>query len=76
MDDTTVLQSRVSELEAEVGLLRSQLGQAKGVNDLMWETVVQKVIHGQGNATGEIGEESNERRRKRGRPDSNLVINS
>jgi len=72
LDDTTTLQSRVSDLEAEVGLLRSQLGQAKGVNDLMWETVVQKVIHGQGNANGE----GDERRRKRGRPDSSLDTHS
>ena len=36
-----------SELEAEVGMLKEQLGKAKGINDAMWETVVQRVI-GQG----------------------------
>lgn len=38
------LQSRVSELEAEVSQLREQLGKAKGINDTMWETVVQKMV--------------------------------
>lgn len=38
------LQGRVTSLEAEVAHLREQLGKAKGVNDVMWETVVQKVI--------------------------------
>jgi pre-rRNA-processing protein IPI3 len=52
-----------------VARLREQLGKAKGVNDVMWETVVQKVIHGhdkksQGGDTDVDGE----RRRKRGRP--------
>ncbi|KAH7929113.1 WD40 repeat-like protein [Leucogyrophana mollusca] len=36
--------ARVAELEAEVQELREQLGKAKGVNDMMWETVVQRVI--------------------------------
>ena len=38
------LQSRVSELESEVARLREQLGKAKGINDTMWETVVQRVV--------------------------------
>ena len=38
------LQTRVTELEAEVQKLREQLGKAKGINDTMWETVVRKVI--------------------------------
>lgn len=38
------LQSRMSELEAEVTQLREQLGKAKGINDTMWETVVQKMV--------------------------------
>jgi pre-rRNA-processing protein IPI3 len=42
--DAGTLQSRVAELEAEVTLLKDQLGKAKGVNDMMWETVVQRVL--------------------------------
>jgi pre-rRNA-processing protein IPI3 len=34
----------VAKLEAEVGLLKDQLGKAKDVNDMMWETVVQRVM--------------------------------
>ena len=36
--------ARVAELEAEIQNLREQLGKAKGINDVMWETVVQKVM--------------------------------
>ncbi|KAL4062481.1 WD40-repeat-containing domain protein [Scleroderma citrinum] len=36
--------ARVSELEEEVQQLRDQLLKAKGVNDAMWETVVQKLL--------------------------------
>lgn len=42
--DPIFLQSKVQELENEVMRLREQLGAAKGVNDVMWETVVQRVI--------------------------------
>lgn len=74
LDDAAVLQSRISELETEVGILRNQLGQAKGINDLMWETVVQKVVHGQvNNGNPELGDE---RRRKRGRIDLDLTVHS
>jgi len=64
------LRSRVTELESEVVKLRDQLGKAKGVNDMMWETVVQKLVP-QGSkekerAGVELAEEST-RRRKRGR---------
>jgi pre-rRNA-processing protein IPI3 len=38
------LQARVTSLEEQVSALREQLGKAKGINDVMWETVVQKVI--------------------------------
>ncbi|TDL24019.1 WD40 repeat-like protein [Rickenella mellea] len=38
------LNARVSELEGEVARLREQLGKAKGVNDVMWETVVQRLV--------------------------------
>lgn len=36
--------SRVQDLEAEVARLKSQLSKAKGINDAMWEAVVQRVI--------------------------------
>ncbi|EIW58666.1 WD40 repeat-like protein [Trametes versicolor FP-101664 SS1] len=74
------LQSRVSELESEVTRLREQLGKAKGINDVMWETVVQRMVaegkekgqdKGRENGTGasEEGAEQGEggRRRKRNR---------
>ena len=38
------LRSRVSELETEVANLREQLGAAKGLNDTLWEGIVQKVL--------------------------------
>jgi len=66
---------RISDLEAEVGQLREQLGQAKGINNAMWETVVQKVV-GQGKHSKDKksmpddsneSDEENGRRRKRGR---------
>lgn len=67
------LQSRVASLEAEALELREQLGKAKGVNDVMWETVVQKIIpHSNGEdqkgptAVAE-DEAHSERKKKRGR---------
>ena len=38
------LQSRVTELESEVARLKEQLGKAKGINDTMWESVVQRLV--------------------------------
>ena len=38
------LQSRVAELEDEVTRLKEQLGKAKGINDAMWESVVQRLV--------------------------------
>lgn len=38
------LQTRVTELESEVARLREQLDKAKGINDIMWETVVQRLV--------------------------------
>ncbi|KIK68011.1 hypothetical protein GYMLUDRAFT_36824 [Collybiopsis luxurians FD-317 M1] len=77
LDDTTAIQSRVSGLESEVALLQDQLAQAKGVNDLMWETVVQKVVRDQTKGSGrEIEGESDQRQRKRGRTDSSMDIHS
>lgn len=67
------LQSRVTSLEAEVSDLRDQLGRAKGVNDVMWETVVQKMIplanmKDKMSATPAVDDEvESERGRKRGR---------
>ncbi|KAI9064113.1 WD40 repeat-like protein [Trametes sanguinea] len=74
------LQSRVSELESEVTRLREQLGKAKGINDVMWETVVQRIVsegkekeqekkQGSGGATEQDSETQAEggRRRKRNR---------
>jgi pre-rRNA-processing protein IPI3 len=43
--DAATLQSKVAQLEAEVALLKDELGKAKGVNDMMWETVVQRVVN-------------------------------
>jgi pre-rRNA-processing protein IPI3 len=34
---------RTSELEDEVARLKSQLARAKGINDVMWETLMQNV---------------------------------
>lgn len=34
---------RVTELEDEVARLKSQLARAKGINDVMWETLTQTV---------------------------------
>ncbi len=44
MQDTGSLRTRVADLEAEVQQLRVQLGKAKGINDTMWDTVVQRVV--------------------------------
>lgn len=67
------LQSRVTSLEAEVSELREQLKKAKGVNDIMWETVVQKVIPlatGTGKKDAPLDDEDeaeSDRKKKRGR---------
>ncbi|KAJ7576887.1 WD40-repeat-containing domain protein [Mycena floridula] len=42
--DPVTLQSKLTDLEAEVARLREQLGAAKDVNDAMWENVVQRVV--------------------------------
>jgi pre-rRNA-processing protein IPI3 len=34
---------RLAELEDEVARLKSQLARAKGINDVMWETLMQSV---------------------------------
>ena len=35
------MDGRVTELEDEVARLKSQLARAKGINDVMWETLTQ-----------------------------------
>lgn len=63
------LQSRVSELESEVSKLRDDLATAKGINDDMWENIVQKVLSGdiKANHGGEAETGVDERSRKRSR---------
>lgn len=34
----------MTELEAEIAELRAALGQAKGINDSMWETMVNTIL--------------------------------
>ncbi|KIY53401.1 WD40 repeat-like protein [Fistulina hepatica ATCC 64428] len=61
-----VLQARVSDLEADVALLRDQLGRAKNINDVMWENVVQKLVKQRPNASPSE-DDADQRKRKRGR---------
>lgn len=42
--DKALLKNKVDTLEAEVAMLKEQLGKAKGVNDLMWEKLVQNTL--------------------------------
>jgi pre-rRNA-processing protein IPI3 len=58
------VESRVTDLEAEIERLQEQLGKAKSVNDLMWDTIVQRAV-GQSKITEDLGE--GEPKRKRGR---------
>lgn len=62
--DAVTLQARVTDLESEIVQLREQLGKAKGVNDMMWDNIVQKMVR-----TRQVGsaEDGDERKRKRGR---------
>ena len=63
----------MTALETEVTHLREQLAAAKGLNDSMWETVVQKVIplapgkERNVSATEDEDEVEPERKKKRGR---------
>ena len=65
----TAIKARVTELESEIEHLKAQLGKAKGINDAMWDNVVQRIVmSGKApRATGEDDEEDGERKRKRGR---------
>ena len=65
--NVTSLHSRVAELEGEVTKLKDQLGRAKGLNDAMWEDVVQKVLNADGQTNGDMDKELGERSRKRSR---------
>ncbi|KAG5638351.1 hypothetical protein H0H81_000484 [Sphagnurus paluster] len=64
--DKLTLRSKIDDLEAEVTRLREQLGKAKSVNDLMWDTVVQRSL-GQEKVKEAANSGDEERRRKRGR---------
>jgi pre-rRNA-processing protein IPI3 len=59
----TSLQTKITDLEAEIEQLQEQLGKAKSVNDVMWDTIVQRAAGL--NKTEDPGEV--ERKRKRGR---------
>jgi pre-rRNA-processing protein IPI3 len=70
--DPTSLKVKVTELESEVETLREQLGKAKGVNDAMWDAVVQRLISQVketevNTITSSENAEEQARRRKRGR---------
>lgn len=64
--DAMSLKSRVSELESEMEVLREQLCKAKGVNDSMWDTVVQRLIKPSNSEPKDKGGEE-EPKKKRGR---------
>ncbi|PPQ62868.1 hypothetical protein CVT24_006266 [Panaeolus cyanescens] len=75
--DPVSMKTKLLELEAEVEQLREQLGKAKGINDTMWDTVVQKLA-GQNKNTQQQQQsrsssqnvedpEESQRRKKRGR---------
>jgi pre-rRNA-processing protein IPI3 len=64
---------RMAELEDEVARLKSQLARAKGMNDVMWETLMQSVA-AQGkemaapdHIPADSHEDTNGRERKRGK---------
>ncbi|KAL1739516.1 hypothetical protein HDZ31DRAFT_49269, partial [Schizophyllum fasciatum] len=65
--DAVTLQARVTDLESEVAALKEQLGKAKGVNDMMWDNIVKKVVRNRQTGATDDGEADEERKRKRGR---------
>jgi len=70
--DPTSFKAKVTELESEVETLREQLGKAKGVNDAMWDIVVQRLVNQVketevNTTTSSENAEEQARRRKRGR---------
>lgn len=60
----TSMQTKITDLEAKIERLQQQLGKAKSVNDVMWDTIVQQAVE-QSNTTEDPGE--GERKRKRGK---------
>jgi pre-rRNA-processing protein IPI3 len=67
------LDGRVTELEDEVARLKSQLSRAKGINDVMWETLTQNVaaqgkeMAGPDQVTDSHNDAADGRERKRGK---------
>jgi pre-rRNA-processing protein IPI3 len=68
-DDTSILRTRIADLENEIQQVKAQLGKAKGINDAMWDNIVQRVIFNDGvsQSSGEVEEDDHERKRKRGK---------
>ncbi|KAG6867991.1 hypothetical protein C0993_008598 [Termitomyces sp. T159_Od127] len=64
--DNLALKSKVEDLETEVARLREQLGKAKSVNNLMWDTIVQKTLRQEaGNESFESTDDETKRKRAR-----------
>ena len=59
------MKKEISDLQAEVERLREQLGKAKGLNDTMWDTVVQRLVGQDKNGSEDTAE--GQRAKKRGR---------
>jgi pre-rRNA-processing protein IPI3 len=68
-DDASILRNRVADLESEIQQIKAQLGKAKGINDAMWDNVVQRVIFNEkvSQSSEQVGEHEHERKRKRGK---------
>lgn len=68
-NDASILRTRITELENEIQQVKAQLGKAKGINDAMWDNVVQRIILNDevSQSNGEVGEDDHERKRKRGK---------
>jgi len=60
------MKKEISDLQAEVERLREHLGKAKGLNDTMWDTVVQRLVGQDKNGSVEDAEDG-PRSKKRGR---------
>lgn len=64
------LDGRVTELEDEVARLKSQLARAKGINDVMWETLTAaqgKELAAPGQVSDSNEDAPDGRERKRGK---------
>lgn len=68
--DTGSLRTRVADLETEVQQLREYLGKAKGINETMWNTVVQRVVVQAKQKPLDSSTPTSDRPRKRGRIDA------